>query len=401
MSTQHKKIAVSGLGCCLVDHLYNNVNFSSKTFSHYLSKQRGDGGLTPGQLVFREEFERFIDRDYSFVLKEITCGRQSETINIGGPGIVPLIHAAQLLGSSACIKFYGCQGRDEDGNYIHGSLKNTPIEFDICMLYNENTPSTVVLSDPSYDDGHGERIFINTIGAAGYYSSSDVEKDFYDSDVVVFGGTALLPNIHDNLTELLQTAKSRGCITVVNTVFDFRNEKENPNKRWPLGKSDESYKNIDLLIMDNEEAFRLSGKVEEYDAMQFFRELGSGAVIITNGSKNIHAFSNGGLFSKQFDIELPISEAITEELRVGQIGDTTGCGDNFAGGILASLVSQLQYKSTNLDLMAACSLGVVSGGFACFYMGGTYIEASAGEKWEKIKPYYEKYKIQVGLEKQF
>ena len=65
--------------------------------------------------------------------------------------------------------------------------------------------------------------------------------DFFDSDMVVFGGTALVPPIHDNLSGLLERAKSKGCITIVNTVFDFRNEKVNPGKKWPMGDSDESH----------------------------------------------------------------------------------------------------------------------------------------------------------------
>ena len=53
------KIIVSVVGCCLVDRLYNNISFSDSVLSPYLSKESGDGGLTPGQLVFLEEFEEF------------------------------------------------------------------------------------------------------------------------------------------------------------------------------------------------------------------------------------------------------------------------------------------------------------------------------------------------------
>jgi hypothetical protein len=35
--------------------------------------------------------------------------------------------------------------------------------------------------------------------------------------------------------------------------------------------------------------------------------------------------------------------------------------------------------------------GIVSGGFACSYMGGTYFEARTGEKLDQIKPYYDAY----------
>ena len=52
------KIIVSGVGCCLVDLLYNDIDFGSEKIQPYLSKKRGDGGLTPGHLVFKEEFEK-------------------------------------------------------------------------------------------------------------------------------------------------------------------------------------------------------------------------------------------------------------------------------------------------------------------------------------------------------
>ena len=253
----------------------------------------------------------------------------------------------------------------------------------------------MVLSDPDYDQGHGERIFINSIGAAWEYSPDELQEEFFASDLVVFGGTALVPLIHDNLTELLVKAKSKGCITIVNTVYDFRNEGANPHLKWPLGSSDESYSHIDLLMTDLEEALRLSGQSKLDDAMKFFREQGTGAVIVTSGAKNVRLFSNGSLFQELRDTVMPVSEAVSEELKKGHRGDTTGCGDNFAGGVIASLVSQIQKKDTSLSLVEACSWGVVSGGTSCFYMGGMYEEKHAGEKRDMIKPYYLKYKQQI------
>ncbi|MCK5102992.1 MAG: hypothetical protein KAQ62_01245 [Cyclobacteriaceae bacterium] len=56
-----KKIIISGTGCALADNLYTNINFNSSTFNSYLSKSNADGGLSPGKLVFTEEFEKFAD----------------------------------------------------------------------------------------------------------------------------------------------------------------------------------------------------------------------------------------------------------------------------------------------------------------------------------------------------
>jgi sugar/nucleoside kinase (ribokinase family) len=388
-----KKIEVSGVGCCLVDYLYNNISFTSETFSKYISKERGDGGLTPGQLVFREEFEKFSGLDFKSAIYKITKGNPADKINIGGPGIVALIHAAQMLEeTNGNIRFYGGCGDDEAGDYLRSSLVLTPVNIDNYKRVKGVTPSTVVLSDPGFNEGSGERIFINSIGAAGNYLPDELDERFFASDVVVFGGTALVPVIHDHLTELLAKAKSKGCVTVVNTVYDFRNEKANPDKKWPLGNSDSSYQNIDLLITNREEALRLSGKSDLKEAMDFFRTNGTGAVVVTNGAKNVNLFANrNSLFYETRPTEMPVSAAVTAELNKGTSGDTTGCGDNFAGGVIASLIVQLQENKQKADLQEACAWGIVSGGFSCFYMGGTYLQKEPGEKRKLIIPFYEEY----------
>jgi len=390
-----KKIIVSGTGACLVDRLYNYISFSSETFLKYCSKERGDGGLTPGHLVLKEKFESFMKEDYQLALNKLTNGNIPEKINIGGPCIVALIHAAQMSKSTSEYKFYGCRGKDDKGDFLFSSLKLTPVDISNYKPIGTLTPATDVLSDPDYDNGHGERVFINTIGSAWDYLPEELDDAFFNSDVVVFGATALVPQIHDHLTTLLEKAKSKGCITVVNTVFDFRNEELNPKKKWPLGKSDDSYKNIDLLITDLEETLRLSGKSTINEAMTFFHDRGTGAVVVTDGAKNISLFSNGSLFKLLKDTEMPISEAISKELKKGHLGDTTGCGDNFVGGVISSLTAQLQHKKNNLDLMEACSWGIVSGGYTCFYVGGTYIEKNTGEKQALIEPYFKEYIKQI------
>ena len=390
------KTIVSGVGCCLVDMLYNEIDFRSNKIKPYLSINRGDGGLTPGHLVFREEFEKFCGKPFDNVLREITGGRNHDKINIGGPSIVSLINAAQLVDKNRCeVRFYGRGGNDAPGKYLRDSLYKTPVVLSDFRLIDKPTPSTVVLSDPGYDNGHGERMFINSIAAAWDYGPEDLDIGFFSSDIVVFGGTALVPQIHDNLLSLLRRAKANGCRSIVNTVFDFRNEKSDPCEKWPLGESDESYGLIDLLIADREEALRLSGERSTVDAVKFFQAKKVSSLIITNGSKNITAYSDGRFFSKQDSFELAVSRKVTDELQVTKGGDTTGCGDNFAGGVIASLVGQINAGMGNPDLREACFRGIVSGGFTCFYLGGTYFEDSPGDKRLKIEPYYDAYRKQI------
>uniref|UniRef100_A0A0A9ZJD8 Adenosine kinase n=1 Tax=Lygus hesperus TaxID=30085 RepID=A0A0A9ZJD8_LYGHE len=74
-------------------------------------------------------------------------------------------------------------------------------------------------------------------------------------------------------------------------------------------------------------------------------------------------------------------------------GDTTGCGDNFSGGMLAYLSEAVgrKEKRGSIDMVEAMSWGMASGAFTLFSVGGTYIEKYAGEKRERIDSYRRRY----------
>ena len=386
---------ISGTGCALVDYLYQPVCFTDTVFKQYASGQSGDGGLSPGKLVFKDEFEKFSGEDYMKAREQITRGKPPVTLNIGGPSIVSLIHAAQMLvNEPAEVYFYGSKGRDEGAAFIEEQLLKTPLKTGKYKIANQYTPFTDVLSDPDYDNGHGERIFINNIGAAWELFPEDLDDSFFDSNMIVFGGTALAPYIHLSLLELLKKAKDKKAVTIVNTVYDFLNEKTNPEKAWPLGRSVETYNYIDILITDMEEALRLSGRQTVDEAMDFFGKTDVGAVIVTHGTHPVHYFSRGKLFIAASGSK-PVSEKVKNTAE--RAGDTTGCGDNFVGGIIASVAKQLIHQSCQpVNLEEAIALGVISGGYACFYHGGTFYEDYPGQKKEWMEPYYQDYLRQTG-----
>lgn len=403
-------IRISGVGCCLLDRIYDNVDFQSESFRKYLSKKAGDGGLEPGKLTFEEELERYAGQSFSSdILPQLTKGRKADKENIGGPCIVALINAAQLAHLESIVSFYGCRGDDEVGNNLQqklNTISGLSPNLDLShyrIQEGSETASTSVLSDPLYDNGHGERTFVNTIGASWHYLPEELDDSFYNSEICVFGGTALVPRIHQGLSSMLKRAKQNGSITVVNTVYDFLSEKKNPSQRWPMGDCDESYRYIDLLLVDHEEALRLSGCTDISSAIAFFREKGTGAVIVTNGARNVSLWADSPLFGKVEEQTMPVSAAVGEALKQGRKGDSTGCGDNFAGGVIGSLARQIHNSQLStsdfqltLDLVESCKWGIVSGGFACFYYGGTYLEGKEGEKLSSLQELYEQYLKQEG-----
>ena len=158
-----EKITISGVGSSLVDNLYNNISFDSDSFSLFLSKEKGDGGLTPGQLVLKSDFEKFCKNRNQSGLESIISHRTRDKVNIGGPGIVSMIHAAQISDKDKSkFHFYGIRGNDENGDFIMSLFSKTPLLTNKFKLSGDETPSTLVLSDPDYNQGHGERIFINS-----------------------------------------------------------------------------------------------------------------------------------------------------------------------------------------------------------------------------------------------
>ena len=391
-----KSISISGTGCCLVDQIYPDIDFSSPVAAKYLSQEKSDGGLHPGRLVFSEQFENFANKSLGNVINEITQDKAKPTFNVGGPSIVALIHAAQLLqGKDHKVKFYGLRGNDKTGEYLQSKLEQTPVVLDQLKISKGSTPSTIVLSDPDFHSGHGERIFINEIGAAWNFGTEELPDAFFESDILVFGGTALVPGLHHGLTQLLIRAKEKGALTVVNTVYDFQSELQNPGKHWSLGDSLDSYRYIDLLIMDREEAQHLSGHEDLTEALNYFKEKDVSASIITNGTEDTLCISEGELFKPTKRTNFPVSKALVEALHDHNGGDTTGCGDNFVGGALASIAWQMSEGRTRLDLEECIAWGTVSGGHACFHVGGTLIEKARGEKLSHIQPYYKLYLSQL------
>ena len=388
----NKKLVISGTGCALADNLYTNIDFNNSTFQKFLSKSNADGGLSPGKLVFTEEFENFAGKRLYDVIDEITDGRAASGFNIGGPSIVSLIGAAQLLFHlDVKINFYGAVGNDNIGNLILDGLASTQVNVDQYKRYDTQSPFTDVFSDPNYDMGRGERIFINNIGAAWKYQPQDLDDAFFSSDITVFGGTALVPNIHDHLTELLHKAKNNNCNTVVNTVYDFRNEKLHPSEKWPLVKNDD-FELIDLLIMDKEEALKTSGQTTINDAIDFFISNNSNALIITQGPDPVLFYSSGNYFSGESISEMPVSKDISAELKKGNTkGDTTGCGDNFVGGVIASIAHQVIQGKKIPDIKEVVKWGIISGGLACFYYGGVFKENRNGQKYVMHQEYLSAY----------
>ena len=394
-----KQIRIAGVGNATADYLYDQIDIESDSFKKYQSRSPGDGGLVPGKLVLTDDFGVFVEENTELsideAIAEIVDGMEARSFNLGGPAAAALINAAQMLhGENATVEFYAANGSDDAGAGIRHILDQTPVEISHFVDYEDSSPYTVVLSDPRFNDGAGERTFLNNIGSSYHLLPSALDDGFFDADIRLLGGTALVPPIHEALTSLLDRCRDPHRLSIVSTVYDFPNEKKHPEACWPLGKRKESYRNMDLLVMDAEEALRLSGTDTLDAAKPIFKRRGTAAFIITCGTEDVYFYSDGSRFAA-VEAKLPISRTNTTGRGDGP-WDTTGCGDNFAGALLYSIACQTAEERELLDLYEACTWGVCAGDFACYYIGGTYIESYPGEKFGRIQSIHTRYEEQLG-----
>ena len=238
---------INGLGYCVTDNLYSPIDFESEGYKKWLSDNNNDIGLITGGLVFAKELERSSGKSYRDILNEIT-GRIDPKINIGGPAIVAMINIVQMVDENeVSIGYFGARGDDKSGCYIADKLKAMNIDLSGYITVRGQTSFTDVLSDPSYNSNNGERSFVCYIGTGGTLSGKDILDSFFDADILIYGGTGLTPGLHDDLSYLLKKGKKANCLNFVNTVYDFRNEKLNPGKPWPLVEEEEDFYLIGLF----------------------------------------------------------------------------------------------------------------------------------------------------------
>ncbi|MGP1418857.1 MAG: carbohydrate kinase family protein [Sphaerochaetaceae bacterium] len=382
---------ITGVGCCLLDSVYNGFDINAPEISALRSRKSGDGGLQEGRLVFFEDLQKHAGLDHSSLTQLLTKGDPPDVTNVGGPAIVAIINVAQMLEGDSRVQvvFEGKISDDYAGKRLLQILQKTPLKHSLQMIPGENTPVTMVLA------GNDERTFVNDIAVAHKMLPSELSEDFFCSDIVLLGGTALVPELHDNLSRILRKVKANGGITVAGTVYDFRNEKKNPDKPWPL-VSEGNWDDIDVLVMDAEEALRISGTDALSDAERFF--IGRvKAFIITQGKASISIWAGSGLFKPHELESMPVSAYVDSMLAqdVSLRHDTTGCGDNFVGGVLASIARQRLAGANALDIEDCCAWGAACGGFTILYDGGTYIEKEPGEKASRIEPIVRAYKEQI------
>ncbi len=239
----------------------------------------------------------------------------SITMHNGGNAMTASINLKKLGIESAMV---GMVGNDMFGDFLKKRL--TEYNVDVKGLAVSDTAQTSASVLMVSDDG--ERSFFHCTGANAVFTEGDIDYSaIEDCDYVFVTGSFLLDNFDGEGTmNFLKKCKELGKTTFLDVCWDAKGN-------W--GKLlDMSMPYIDYFMPSIDEAVCIAEKNDPDDIADIFMSKGVKNVIIKLGSKGSYLRCEGedkGEIFPPFYIENPV--------------DTTGAGDSFCSGFLASFVS--------------------------------------------------------------
>ena len=138
----------------------------------------------------------------------------------------------------------------------------------------------------------------------------------------------------------------------------------------------EAIRDWNLILINDAEARRLSGRYNLRAAAQAIHEMGPEIVIVKRGEYGAVLFHDGGHF-------------IAPGYLLEEVFDPTGAGDSFAGGFMGCLAEQDGASNIEAHLRRAMIYGSVMGSFCCEQFGAgrlrTLTREQIDERFEEFR----------------
>jgi sugar/nucleoside kinase (ribokinase family) len=183
---------------------------------------------------------------------------------------------------------------------------------------------------------NGERPALHVRGASDHF---DVAPELYDTvfaaPIIHLGGTGLLKKLDgpQSLT-LLKEAKKRGCIVTFDLIAANAETAAIVKPLLPY---------IDYFMPSIEEARDMSGQASAEDCAKFYLDHGAKCCVFTLGGDGAYYAHSDGT-------------RLTSPAYAVDVVDTTGCGDAFDAGFIASLHHNMDVETSLRFAQAAAGL---------------------------------------------
>lgn len=225
-------------------------------------------------------------------------------------------------------------GDDEMGRWL-----GTQLEPALLLTSAVSTAVTVGLSHPNF-----ERTFFSHLGHLRDYPVDAVEQAIEEAqpgDLLLLCGYFLLPGLRCVAKALLQRAKGRGLVTLLDTGH--------PPEGWTEtvhGELEPLLPQLDFFLPNLGELYGLTGKGALEPALTRIDQQLSGRAIVKLGSEGAAFLASGSL-----------SRVAAPKVNVI---DTVGAGDAFNAGFLAALQRGTSWQEAVRVAVQVASLAVAS-----------------------------------------
>lgn len=204
------------------------------------------------------------------------------------------------------------------------------------------TSTTAVLIDES-----GERSFLHAVGAPKQLDKRaflDRLDLFASSRIMLLGYFPLLPNLMDDLPEVLAAIREAGCQTALDTAGDG----------GTLAGLKPCLPHLDFYCPSHAEATHQTGETDPRKIIEAYRDAGAVSLLgVKLGEQGALLSPATGEFVEVAAVAAPAS-----------VVDTTGAGDSFIGGLLTGMLR-------GLDVASAGKLAAAAGACCVTGMGAT------------------------------
>ena len=286
------------------------------------------------------------------------------------PGGAPANVAVSVARNGERSGFLGRLGNDDFGRLLIDTLKKDSVEILLPDLTDE---ATTTLAFVSLDE-HGDRsfTFARKPGADMLLNVSDVEKVDFSKWDIVHAGSVSQSGSPEKEAVLLALRKAKEAGKLVSFDINYR------DKIWGFDECKAEvfkiFPYVDLLKISEEELNFVGGRENIPAFMKVYGITvavltlgGDGAEIyyLENATADMSSDMTGGVIKNMCEVRVPA-------MKVPCI-DTTGAGDAYWGGFLASLLRQGVKEASDLNkdiLETAARYGAVSGGLCIQKPGG-------------------------------
>jgi sugar/nucleoside kinase (ribokinase family) len=262
---------------------------------------------------------------------DATVWVESMEESLGGNGAITS-YAAGMLGVPVRLMAY--VGQDAAGDFVLRELARAGVDTSLVLFSDAPTPSTAAI--------------VNAAGARALLHRPGVSREAFPAPPE-FTPEAVrgcewfhlanpygLSMVRRQTGEILRRARAAGLKTSVDTGWDSHGE-------W-MTVLEPCLAHCDLLFVNRDEAFHLSGTPDVDAAARLLLGRGARHVVVKLGGSGCAVFGEAGGFRSP---ALPV-----------EVVDTTGAGDAFAGGFLAALARGLPFPEAARVANAVGALSV-------------------------------------------